>query len=270
MALRNLITRGEWLMLPGERAALEGILAFVAPTLSIEIGTHTGGSLDLISAHSRAAHAFDLERHPTVTTERFPNVTFHIGDSHELLPPVLAQLSEEGTNVDFVLVDGDHHADGVRQDVEDLLSARCVSHSVILLHDTLNGSVRSGIQQVDFGLFEKVRYVDLDFVTGRVMTEGPERDELWYGLGVVVVGHDLDIGPWPSSYDASTAYRALSRALEQDGRLEEPIGYGQYVELQSDVAELRRVIDGMQRSLSWKVTAPLRALRAALRRSRAR
>jgi hypothetical protein len=268
MALENLLTRGEWLMLPGERAALEGILSFVAPTLSIEIGTHTGGSLGLISAYSRSVHAFDLERHATVTPERFPNVTFHIGDSHELLPAVLAELSEAGTNVDFVLVDGDHHADGVRRDIEDLLSARCTSRSVILLHDTLNGSVRSGIRQVDFGRFEKVRYVDLDFVTGRVMTEGPEQDELWYGLGVVVVGHEVDIGPWPSAYDASTAYRALSRALEQEGQLDEPIGYGQYVELQGDVAELSRVIDGMQRSLSWKVTAPLRTLRAALHRSR--
>jgi hypothetical protein len=255
-------------MLPGERAALEGVLSFVEPELSIEIGTHEGGSLGPISAHSRAAHAFDIERRPSVTNERFPNVTFHIGDSHELLPRVLAQFTEEGANVDFVLVDGDHHADGVRRDLEDLLTAPCIDRTVILLHDTLNGSVRAGIEQVDFRSFGKIRHVDLDFVTGRVMTEGPERDELWYGLGLVVVGHDAEIGPWPKSHSASMAYRALSELLEADREIEEPIGYGQYVELQGDVAELKKVIELMEGSLSWRLTKPLRSASAAVRRLR--
>ena len=255
-------------MLPGERAALEGVLSFVKPQLSIEIGTYEGGSLEPISAHSGAVHAFDIERRPSVTADRFPNVTFHTGDSHELLPVTLARLSEEGANVDFALVDGDHHADGVRRDLEDLLSAQCVDRSVILLHDTLNASVRSGVEQVDFSAVAKVRYVDLDFVMGRVMTEGPEQNELWYGLGVVVTGHDVEVGPWPDAYPGSEVYRGFSLALERKEKIEEPIGYGQYVELQGDVSELQKVVELMQESLSWKLTKPLRALSAAARRLR--
>jgi hypothetical protein len=268
MRMAGLLQREGWTMLPGERAALEGVLSFVEPELSIEIGTHEGGSLEPISTHSRTVHAFDLLRQPSVTDERFPNVTFHIGDSHELLPRVLAQLSEAGTNVDFALVDGDHHAAGVQRDVEDLLSAPCVARTIILLHDTLNLGVRAGVEAVDYTAFEKVRYVDLDFVTGRVMTEGPERNELWYGLGLVVVGHEVEIGPWPAAYSASEAYRALSSALESEERIEEPIGYGQYVELQGHVVELRNVITSMETSLSWSLTRPLRALASAARRFR--
>jgi cephalosporin hydroxylase len=95
-------------MLPGERAALEGVLSALRPSLSIEIGTDKGGSLEVIGAHSKIVHAFDLIRRAEVTTERFPNVTFHTGDSHELLPAVLAQLADAGLNVDFAFVDGNH------------------------------------------------------------------------------------------------------------------------------------------------------------------
>ena len=51
------------------------------------------------------------------------NVTLHTGDSHELLPPFLAELAEQGRNVDFVIVDGDHSSEGVRRDLEDLLNS---------------------------------------------------------------------------------------------------------------------------------------------------
>ena len=116
-------------MMPGERAALEGLLSALKPSLSIEIGTSKGGSLERISAHSRAVHAFDLGRHAQLTSDRFPNVTFHIGDSHELLPTFLLRLAAAMQNVDFAFVDGDHSAVGVRRDVEDLLSSTSVGRS---------------------------------------------------------------------------------------------------------------------------------------------
>src|SRR5690349_5616237 len=88
-----------WQMAPGERAAIEGLLSQLKPRLAIEIGTAQGGSLARIAAHSDEVHSFDLAHQ--VDESRFPNVTFHRGDSHVLLPRFLAELEEQGRNVDF-------------------------------------------------------------------------------------------------------------------------------------------------------------------------
>src|SRR5688500_9370779 len=96
----------DWQMTLGERAALQGVLASLQPGLSIEIGTAQGGSLGRVSAASKEVHSFDLEHDPG--REWPANVTLHSGDSHELLPAFLAELANDGRNVDFVLVDGDH------------------------------------------------------------------------------------------------------------------------------------------------------------------
>jgi hypothetical protein len=246
-------------MTPGERAALEGVVGMLKPSLSIEIGTHKGGSLERISAHGEVVHACDLVRHPEVTDERFPNVTFHIGDSHELLPEFLAQLATAGANVDFVFVDGDHSAPGVQRDVEDLLSASSIGNTVILLHDTLNERVRAGLERVDYSATDKVRLVDLDFVQGKVMSEGPQKDELWYGLGLVVTGWDiLGDEDWPPSYSARDVYAAFADVLAE-GEPTSRIGYGQLRELEDQLADQRELVRLMERSWSWCLTSPLRS-----------
>ncbi|MGZ4289007.1 MAG: class I SAM-dependent methyltransferase [Gaiellaceae bacterium] len=256
-------------MMPGERAALEGVLAMVKPSVSIEIGSHRGASLQLISAHSDSVHAFDLVHHEDLSQERFPNVRFHIGDSHELLPKLLEHLSTEGTNVDFVFVDGDHTASGVRRDVEDLLSAECVEKTTILVHDTLNWSVRAGLEEIDYGALDKVHFVDLDFVTGKVMREGPSMGELWSGLGLIVTGWDL--GPeshWPEAYSAADAYTAFGDVLAGEDPTLRP-GHVQLLKLQRQLTDSLNLVRGMEDSLSWRVTAPLRSGRDALRRAAA-
>jgi len=256
-------------MVPGERAALEGILAAVRPTVSIEIGTHKGGSLERISANSSSVHTFDLDRYPEVTPERFPNVTFHIGDSHELLPQVLEQLAASETNVDFALVDGDHSAPGVRRDVEDLLSSRSVGRTVILLHDTLCDRVRAGLELVDYGAFEKVRFVDLDFVPGRVMADGPQANELWCGLGLIVAGWDLVAPDNHRAYSVREVYDAFSSALGEGGLNDQlQLGYGQLLQLEEDLARQKRLLGMMERSWSWRLTAPLRGAKRLVRHGR--
>ncbi len=264
--MSRLLARDEWLMLPGERAALGGVLSVVNPGLSIEIGTHAGGSLELVSARSRAVHAFDLVMHPSVGPDRFPNVTFHLGDSHELLPAVLDELALARTNVDFVLVDGDHTAEGVRRDLEDLLSSPSTRETVILLHDTLNASVRMGLESVDLDAFGTVRFVDYDFVQGQVMREGPQENELWYGLGVVVTGSELRNADWPRHYAAPEVYAGFSSSLQRDDEIPQSLGDGQLIELQREAADQKALVDLMQSSLSWRLTAPLRRLRRATHR----
>jgi Methyltransferase domain len=250
-------------MAPGERAALEGVLALVRPSLSIEIGTCKGGSLGPIAAYSDEVRAFDLERHPEVTVERFPNVTFHLGDSHDLLPKVLAELAAAGRNVDFAFVDGDHTAAGVRRDVEDLLASPAAARTVILLHDTLNARVRAGLEDVRYETFERVGLVDLDFVPGRVDRQGPLADELWYGLGVVVTGAELPSAAWPRAYAVPEVYEAFAQSAGNGA--EWRAGAEQVRELEREVATQREVVRLMQQSWSWRVTKPLRWVRSLRR-----
>jgi hypothetical protein len=170
----------------GERAAVEGVLAQCKPGLAIELGTAQGGSLERIAAHSQEVHTFDLVD-PPLDRDTFPNVEFHIGDSHELLPRLLERLASAGRNVDFALVDGDHSADGVKQDLQDLLDSPAVGRTMILVHDTMNETVREGIERVPLEAYPKVSYVELDFVAGYMFREPDLLHELWGGLGLVVV-----------------------------------------------------------------------------------
>jgi hypothetical protein len=258
----------EWQMFPGERAALEGILSSVKPHVSLEVGTFKGGSLERISAHSHVVHAFDRAFQPEVTSERFPNVVLHAGDSHELLSATLEDLAAAGLNVDFALVDGDHSARGARRDVEDLLGSPAVQRTVILLHDTLNERARAAFEAIDFDSYENVRYVDLDFVPGRIKNDGPLKGELWSGLGLVVTGwNSPGKGDVPSVYASTGMIDAFLRSPKGGDEARRP-QYSELATLEARVESLRRQLKLMERSRSWRITAPLRSSRSRLRRAR--
>jgi hypothetical protein len=265
--LEDLFGGSDWRMSLGERAAVEGVLSCVKPAVAIEIGTLRGGSLATVSAHSGVVHSFDLSRDPAITPERFPNVVFHEGDSHKLLGETLEELARAGTNVDFALVDGDHSARGIQQDLEDLLDSDAVGHSVILVHDTLNERVRAGLTEVDFGR-EKVTHVELDFVVGQLWHGGAFDHDLWGGLGLVVTGWDLVEpvrGGARPGYDAVEVYSTFRQSVAAGGIAEEP-RYGEIHRLEGQVDDARRSMHLMERSLSWRITTPLRRLKALLRR----
>ena len=174
-----------WQMSRGERAAVQGILSALQPKLAVEIGSMEGACLRWIARHAAEVHSFDLQP-PTV--EQPDNVRLHTGDSHELLPAFLAELAEASRNVDFVMVDGDHSPEGVRQDLEDLLDSPAVRETIILIHDIANERVREGVDSVPFTAWPKVSHVELDWIPGQLFAEPGLRNELWYGLGLVVVG----------------------------------------------------------------------------------
>ncbi len=173
-----------WQMSLGERAAVEGVLTQLKPALAIEIGSMQGASLRRIAHHAHEVHSFDLNP-PTLAVP--DNVTLHTGDSHELLPRFLGELAQQERNVDFVMVDGDHSAAGVRRDLEDLLNSEATGRTLILIHDTTNEEVRRGLDAVHFDAWPKVRYVELDWVPGQLFSEENLRDELWTGLGLALV-----------------------------------------------------------------------------------
>src|SRR5207248_2955532 len=146
--------------------------------------------LERLQAHAAEVHALDLVALAPDVAARFPDVVFHIGDSHELLPQVLASFTENERNVDFVLVDGDHSTEGVRRDLVNLLASTALGSSIILIHDTMNDFVRAGVETALAGQHGRATYIDLDFVPGYMVREGPFRHELWGGLGLVVVSPD--------------------------------------------------------------------------------
>lgn len=275
-------------MMLGERAALEGLLVSMAPALAIEIGTAQGGSLDRIAAHSAEVHSFDLVA-PARDTSAYPHVTFHTGDSHELLPAFLADLAEQGRRVDFVLVDGDHTTQGARRDLEDLLASPSATDAVLLVHDTMNEFVREGLHQALSEPAEHVVYVDLDFVPGYLVRSGPFRHQLWGGLGLVVCdaagitglnrdGEDVRQG-------AYELLRPLHDAVRRDGMPDTELSEAEVVaaarhggpeeandlrypaleaELDAARAEAvaaRAATAAVVSSKSWRITAPLRAAR---------
>lgn len=217
----------DWQMAPGERAALEGVLAQVRPRVAIEIGTAQGGSLRRIAHYSEQVHSFDLAHE--VDEAAFPNVTFHRGDSHELLPAALRELEAQGVEVDFALVDGDHRGVGARADLEDLLRSDAVRHATILLHDTMNEDVRGGLQKIDWSAYPKVRYVDLCFTQLDHTLSSAGIGERWGGLGLVHVHADGDSG------------------------------------CREGVVPRRHGIVAYLRELSWRTLAPARALRRGVR-----
>jgi hypothetical protein len=165
-----------------ERVAIEGLLADIRPTTSIELGTSRGGSLRRIAAWSDRTHSFDLSLQ--VDPGDFPTVTFHVGDSHALLPKLLGELEERRETVQFVLIDGDHTPEGVRRDLLDVLRSPAVTDCAIVLHDTANEAVRHGVESVPFEEFGKVAWADLDFVP----TNNPQQraSDGWGGLGMIL------------------------------------------------------------------------------------
>lgn len=272
-----------WQMAYGERAAIEGLLCAVRPVLAVEIGTAEGASLRRIAAHSTEVHSFDLV---PPKLELPGHVTVHTGDAHELLPAELARIAGEGRNVDFVLVDGDHSAAGVRRDIEDLLSSDAVRRTVIVAHDTGNERVRAGLDAVDYAAWPKVVHVDLDFVPGHL---GRDRfgGELWYGLGLVIVDADdprtAPPGPVQTERHHGGALLAIARdaiAQTAGGRPTPDDARRRLTDLdarivaaerraheaEQRVAALEGLVDHhrdlwqrMMASPSWRVTAPLRA-----------
>jgi hypothetical protein len=219
-----ILRRPDWQMTFGERAAFEGLVAQVAPELAIEVGSAAGGSLERIAAHSKEVHAIDLTG---VDLARCPaNVSFHEGDSKVILADLLARLAAEGRNVDFIHLDGDHTAVGIRADIEPLLASSAVRHSLILIHDSFNPEVRAGIESLRLPKHPKVRGFDLDFVPGRLGRVAAFEDVGLGGFAAVILdepasgrdGQDaIDLGFWswnPTPFLVHDAY-ASSRRLAQ-------------------------------------------------------
>lgn len=257
----------------GERAALEGVLSERKPRLAIEIGTYEGGSLSFLARHCEHVHTFDLDD-LVEDRARYDNVTFHIGDSKLLLPALLNELEREDREVDLALVDGDHSAEGVRGDLQNLLDSSATRSTLILLHDTMNEETRRGIESVGLAAHPKVVYYELDFVPGYEFAGGHFDGQVWGGLGLVLTGDSLLEGYRESP--AQTRYREPfellqgARSLSTELQVAREQLHAAREELENarvSAQRSRALIAAMQSSLSWRLTEPLRWAKHALRSS---
>jgi hypothetical protein len=247
----------------GERAAIEGILGQCKPRLAIEIGTYEGGSLHFLSAHSDQVHTFDLYDFVR-DRSNLENVTFHTGDSKVLVPELLRSLERDGLDVDFALIDGDHSAEGVHRDLANLLDSSAARDTIIVLHDTMNEETRAGIERASLSERANVVYHELDFVPGYEYVGGHFDGQVWGGLGLVITGDRPADGYLQSP--AQTRYRNPFQRFHSVERLRRDLEHSQ-----SELRLSQHWLEVIQSSLSWRLTAPVRAgkrkLAGRLRRS---
>jgi hypothetical protein len=177
-----------WEMSPSERVALIFLLEYLKPKVAIEIGTRHGGSLQVISHFSGRVYSLDIDPEvPARLKGQFHNVEYLIGPSRQTLPPLLQILQRDHADVGFVLVDGDHSSDGVRNDIDNILQFRPTSPLYIVMHDSFNPGCRLGLRQAKWAANPFVHAVELDFVAGLVQPTPAFRNQLWGGLAMAIL-----------------------------------------------------------------------------------
>ncbi|WP_158045242.1 glycosyltransferase [Skermanella pratensis] len=178
-----------WQMHDSERMALTGLLARHKPACSLEIGTYFGGSLSLIAQYSKVVFSVDIDAAVLDRVPDYDNVSFLIGPSTEVVPRLFRALEDEGIDVDFILIDADHSAEGVRRDIEIVLKYVPRKPLLIAMHDSFNPDCRAGIVSADWESSPYAHWVDVDFVPGRIVEgEGnAAAGQMWGGLAVAML-----------------------------------------------------------------------------------
>jgi hypothetical protein len=178
----------DWMMSPSEKVALIFLLSYLRPKVAIEIGTKYGGSLQALTQFCDRVYSIDVD--PDVRSRlegKFPNVEYLIGPSDQILPPLIQHLGSQGAELSFALVDGDHSAEGVRKDIDNLLRFRPTVPLYIVMHDSFNPQCRLGLKQANWSGNRYVHAVELDFVAGTVSSAPNYRDQLWGGLALGIL-----------------------------------------------------------------------------------
>ncbi|WP_334820188.1 glycosyltransferase [Nostoc sp.] len=177
-----------WQMTDSERIALTGLLARHQPRCSVEIGTYYGGSLSLISQYSQMVFSIDIDHEVPLRMPAINNVSFLIAPSQTVLPLLFQALDEANIPIDFLLIDGDHTADGVRRDIETVLTYVPKQPMFVMMHDSFNPECRRGIMTAKWQDSPYVAWIDVDFVPGRII-EGDNvfKGEMWGGLALALL-----------------------------------------------------------------------------------
>ena len=157
-----------WQMSRCEKYAFASLIETVNPDVAIEIGTYQGGSLQIISKNARKVYSIDTSPKCKKTLkDHFDNVEFLTGNSKQLLPNLLKSIkSNKDESLGFVLIDGDHTTEGVRNDINAVLQYEPDCPVYIVFHDSFHPPCRKGILTADWQQCSYVHYVEVDFIPG--------------------------------------------------------------------------------------------------------
>lgn len=175
----------KWLMSFAEKSMIVQVLNHRRPSLALEVGSHQGGSLSIASHYADKVISIDID--PGVKdslSSRYANVEFLTGHSHMILPELIDRLNADEMELGYVLIDGDHTANGVREDIAAILKYKPKAPLWILMHDSFNIACRKGIKMIDWESNPYVKWVNFDFVPGFLTSIHGMEDELWGGIAL--------------------------------------------------------------------------------------
>lgn len=198
----------DWQMSRAEKYCLIELLENLKPQASLEIGTFKGGSLQVLSNFSEFVYSIDISQAPKKFLEnKFSNVRFLVGQSHLLIPSVLAEIETKGQQLSFILIDGDHTTKAVRRDIQAVLNYPHKHPVTVILHDSFNPQCRRGIRSVDYKKYPNVKYVELDYIAGSYWHNDTYR-EMWGGFAMMMIDPNHHNGAVPSE-SMKKMYRRL-------------------------------------------------------------
>jgi hypothetical protein len=158
-----------------------------------------------------------LDFDPEVPT-RFPipsNVDLRIGDAAEVLASLLDELDAAAVALNFVLIDADHSAAGVRRDIEAVIHRPAPPREpmFIVMHDSGNAECRRGITSADWDSCPYVQHVELDFVPGQIIEHAirDDRSEVWGGLALAYLSPQRRVSGLMVSAGSATTVAAIQR-----------------------------------------------------------
>lgn len=177
----------EWQMSRAEKYCLIHLLENLNPEYSIEIGTYKGGSLQVLSEYSKYVYSIDIDSEPKNKLEKiFKNVIFKVGKSYDIINNVMKEIESKKGKLNFILVDGDHSKNGVRKDLECILSHNFKHPLTIILHDSFNPQCRSGMKSIDYKNYNSIEHIDLDYIHG-CYSPNKNHKEMWGGFAIIKI-----------------------------------------------------------------------------------
>lgn len=138
--------------------------------VAIEIGSYRGGFLKHLSKYFEKVYSCDINHAFINNKDQYKNVIWIEGDSAKTVPLLIQQIVEDGEEIDFVLVDGDHSFEAVITDINNVLSYKPISTDMILLmHDSWYDGTRKAINKANWRQNPYVIYVEKDLVPGDIV-----------------------------------------------------------------------------------------------------
>jgi hypothetical protein len=183
-----------WLMDHNERAGIYMVLCLCEPTVVIEIGARFAGATALFSQFAKHVYVVDIDPAVEDRCRHLHNVTVLIGDSAKVVPSLIERVNAQHGGWDFALVDGDHSADGVRNDLNALIQARPLRRAYVTMHDSFNPECRKGILAANWNL-PWVHAVEVDFTIGNLMPQPHVFAQMWGGLALAEISKTDRVGP---------------------------------------------------------------------------